>query len=62
MARKKIELTGKICKYKKDTVLVISEYKKKVTASKNIKLDRYYYVMFPNQGIDVLSEKCLEII
>lgn len=40
MARKKIELTGKICKYKKDTVLVISEYSLRLLVVKAIHGDK----------------------
>lgn len=57
-------LIGKLCEYRNDTitVLVIAEFKRKIKSSKNIKIPKSYWVLFPHAGIDVVSEKTLKLI
>ena len=59
-----IDLVGKLCKHRKNTVLVIALFKRQSKAFKNNELSetKSYWVLFPNASIDVVSEKSLNII
>lgn len=57
-----VNLIGKLCVYRNDTVLVVAEFKRKFKSSKNLKIPKSYWVLFPHAGIDVVSEKALKII
>ena len=61
-SKSKEDLTGKMCNFRGNTVLVIRKYKFSFPISDNLELQSKYDIMFEDGSIDLASRSSLTVI